>query len=566
MKYAVILICLFCCSPLVTAEIPEETDARETKFSAQVDVNVVNVDVFVRDGKGNPVQGLKVDDFLLKMDGVKRDISNFSVITEDVISTWLEAERRHLKPQENCEGVEALPVLRPIWVVLYVDNENLHPIDRNRALRRIREFVTDSLHPPMKMMVVANEGRLKVVQDFTDDPTVINHALRGLTKYSGGWIERRNSRMEILQDMEEAKSRGYGRSQQESISGGIKEDAYHRILAVAREEANSLDFSLMALRQIVDILAGLEGRKSILYLSNGLPMTPGLGLMHEYATQFHDNSILSIRGRMNHQRQFNSLGSRAASQDINFYTIDAQGLEVGLSGGADSSYSTDPTASRIGQSNYQASMRYLAERTGGIAIVNTNDISEGLGKIRQDFFSYYSLGFEVRIDENDSVHRIEVELPGRKDVDLRFRRRFVARSLETRIQDQLTGALLLDIADNPMGLRLTASEPVPAVGERWTVPVELKIPLAEVALLPFENDRVGRVVIFVGSRDTEGGQSDLQKQHHEIRVPVSEDNIPEFWSYKANLLMAGGSHRVVVAVLDEMTRKVSYVALNLHVP
>ena len=35
----------------------------------------------------------------------------------------------------------------------------------------------------------------------------------------------------------------------------------------------------------IAMLAGVEGRKSIIHISSGLPMTPGYGLMQEYAGQ-----------------------------------------------------------------------------------------------------------------------------------------------------------------------------------------------------------------------------------------------------------------------------------------
>jgi len=552
---AVILLMLLCSSLSMAAEETPSTPS----FTGGVDVNIVNIDVFVRDRDGNPVSDLKAEDFLLSRDGVRQEITNFAVITEDLIQTQLEARARALPGREKAgETTPASTIkLRPIWVVVYIDNENLDPIDRTRVLRRIREFVTESLHPPMQMMVVSNQAGLKVLQDFTNDPRQVNAALRATTSFSGGWLERRNTRLEIIQDMRDSKNQGYGRSNDKDTAGGRRQGVYQQILVAAREEANDLDFSLMALRQIVDTLSGLDGRKAILYVSNGLPMTPGLGLMHEYASLYHDNSILSNRARFDRQAQFQALTARATSQDINFYTVDAAGLDVGLGGGAESSYGADPTASRVGESNYQGPMRYMAQRTGGIAVVNTNDVSEGLQRIRNDFFAYYSLGFEARLESNDSVHRIEVSIPGRKNLDIRYRRRFIARSLESRIQDRVSSALLLDIDDNTMGLILTHGETAPAAGERFTVPVRLEVPLEHIAMIPTGEERVGRIELFVGARNLDGRQSDLQRQHHEIRVGPGQD-APERWKYDASLLMGKGSQKVVIAVLDEMTHKVSY--------
>jgi len=568
--FTFLLLCLILLPPAsaLAVEKPQPTPGPIDSFGGSVDVNVVNVDVFVRDSKGNPVMGLKADDFLLSRDGIRQEISNFAVVTEELIQTRLQNQAQLMLPPPPAEEKkEAELHLRPIWVVLYVDNENLDPIDRTRALRRIRQFVTESLHPPMQMMVVSNQAGLKILQTFTTDPREINSALRSIGNYSGGWEERQGTRLKIIEDMRDANAQGSSSNRQRGRSTGIgqQQGMYQQILAAAREEANDLDFSLMALRQIVDTLAGLNGRKSILYLSNGLPMTPGLGLMHEYATLYQDNSILSSRGRFDHQAQFQALAARASSQEINFYTVDAEGLNVGLGGGAESSYSGDPTASRVGETNFQGSMRYMAERTGGIAVINTNDISEGLSKIRDDFYAYYSLGFKVRNEANDSVHRIEVTLPEHKKLDVRYRKRFVARSLESKIQDRVSSALLLDIDDNSMGLLLLHGKPSPAAGEHWIVPLHIEVPLDKIVMIPTNKDVIGRVELFVGARDLDGRQSDLQRQHHEIRFKAEEEQ-PKHWKYDTSLLMSKGAQRVVIALLDEISHKVSYASMTLSVP
>ena len=40
------------------------------------------------------------------------------------------------------------------------------------------------------------------------------------------------------------------------------------------------------------------------------------------------------------------------------------------------------------------SLAYLAEQTGGFAVVNTNDLAEGLSRIGNDVRDYYVIGYE----------------------------------------------------------------------------------------------------------------------------------------------------------------------------
>jgi VWFA-related protein len=560
---------------ITLVSVPQMLPAEETEvppaveFTDEVNVTIANIDVYVRDREGNPVTGLGRDDFVLTMNGVRQEISHFAALTEEVIESRLEPGVPGAVPAPASEdfgdGREVSEVIRPTWVVLYIDNENLHPIDRTRVVRRVREFVAENLKPPVQMMVVAYQGSLKVIQDFTDDPRAVNQSLRSLSKYSGGWISRESARAELVNEMREVVSSDHGR---DTETRGKKERMYQQIMGLAREEADSLSRSLVALRHTIETLSGLHGRKALIYVSNGLPMTPGLGLMHEYAAVFHDNTIMAARSRFDQQRQYRSLTSLASGQEVIIHTLSAEGLDVSFGGDASSAYGVDPTASQVGASNFLGSMRFMANQTGGIAIVNTNDPTEGLIKIRDDLFTFYSLGFRVGTTHEDRIHKIQVELPGVRGVDVRYRKRFVEKSLETRIQDRVMTALVIDLDDNPMNLRVTRGATAPATDERWTVPVEISVPYEELTMVPEGDDLVAHLVLYVGARSSDGRQSDVQRQIHEVRAPAAaRDSWQDGrFTITAQFLMKEGSHQVVVGLLDSLPRQASYATVNLSVP
>ena len=559
----VVVIFVVCCPPLVAQPEDDTKDGTsDLGFADSVEINLVNIDVYVRDRKGAPVTDLVLKDFVVREDGKVREITNFTVVDDEV---FRRVSGIGVPPVVEAEAVETglAMAVRPTWVVLYIDQENLHPLDRTRILRRVREFVTESLIPPVQIMVVANEGSLKVKQAFTSDARQITSVVRGMGKYSGGWVDRestRNDLIERMQDLKGEQSRGDG------ASARGNRQLFQEVVAYAREESFTLNHSLGGIRQVVDMLAGIAGRKSIIYVSNGLPMTPGLGLMHEYATSFHDNSILAYRSRFEKQAQYRSLASGASSQEVILHTLDAGGLEVNLGGGADVAYGADPTSSQIGSSNFQGSLRYLAERTGGIAVVNTNDVTGGLQRVRDDLYSYYSIGFPTRGAGNDTVHKVEIEIPGRSGLDIRHRGRFIHKSLETTVQDQVVSALLVGVDNNPMRVEIERQNPLPATGDLWTVPVQISVPMRELALLPVGDELVGHVVLVAGARDDDGKKSDVQREEHEIRIPAEIDLSDRRWTVDSRFLMEAGKHRIVVGILDQITRKASYVMLKLSVP
>lgn len=549
---------------------PTPGPAAGAGFHEEVQVTVVNVDVYVRDRDGDPVTGLSRADFAVTQDGVDMDVTNFAVLNRKVFEQRYSAgaTAATLPTPTPAATAADLPPIQPIWMVLYIDNENIHPLHRNRVLRQVREFVVENLHPPVQMMVVSYQRSLKVLQPFTEDSRAVNSALREVTTYTGARVERDNTQRDLIDDMMEADPNSHGGASGTGNQTGAMASMYQRVMAFADEQTNDLRFTLDALEQVVAMLSGLEGRKSIVYISSGLPMTPGIGLMHQYATTFHDNSILSRRSRVDRTRDYRSLTSTANGQEVTFYTVDASGLNALEGFSAEDRYGMDPTASSIGSRDLQNSLRYMADATGGLAIVNTNDISGGLTRIRDDLFNYYSIGYRIVASGQDRVHRIQVEVPGHKDYDVRFRQRFVEKSYETKIQDRVFSALMVDIDENPFDLELTAGEPAPASGKRWTVPLHLSFPLDRLTLLPVGKEYLATVTLFVGARNSEGQQSEIQRQEHQIRIPAADidEARAKRFGIDQQLLLDEGSHRVSIGLMDTVSREASYAQANLTVP
>ena len=538
-------------------------------FKQEVNVTVVNVDVFVRDKDDKPVRGLSKDDFRLFQSGVERPISHFAVMNEKIFQSQVHTEQTAISdliPEPEVPE-ELRAQVKPTYMLIYVDNENLRPLDRNRVLRNVRTFVTDTLMGPVQMMVVSYQRSFKVLQPFTADARAVNDALRSLGKDTGGRTERDSSRRDIVNRI---------RREEDNLRNRTSSDSYTRdsilqdVMSFADEEANNLSFTVTALRGAISMIAGLDGRKVVVYVSDGLPMVPGLGLFYEYSNIVQDTSILSLRSRYDRSRLFDSLVSAANGQNVSFYTIDAAGLMVGGGMSAEDRYAADVVASAMESNNYQDSLRFMADATGGLSITNTNDVSGGLDRVREDLFTYYSLGYTAAATGADKVHFIKVELadkPELKGLSLRYRRRFVEKSLETRVQDRVMTSLMVDVNDNPMNVEVTTGDPAPAMEDRSTVPVHVSVPLASIALIPENDDYVGRVVLFVAARDVGGKQSDLQRQEHEIRVPAKDYDVARTKNYgfDLQLLMEKGSFRVTVAVMDQVTRQASYSSTQLTV-
>jgi len=531
-------------------------------FIDEVELTVVNVVVHVTNNSGKVVTDLSKDDFKLLQDGDPKPISNFHLYTEEMYESYVVPELQSpladttaIETTASDEGFDP----RPVYIVLYIDNQNLHPIERNRALSQMRDWVRQNLRPPVQMMVVSYQRSLEIMQPFTSEPRKILDAIRAVRGYTGYRVTLDAELDEILDLMQ--------RQQEEAGSTGAAarstreyQHILGKVLSFADAENSDLVFSLQALRDTINVLAGLSGEKSIFYLSNGLPMVAGMGLFSAVSATYQDHAVLNNVGRYDRTNLFNSLVETANMQDITFYTLGVGGLEVDSMTGADVRAAKDPRAASRGADNYLDSMRYMARGTGGVAVLNTNDISLGLERIKDRLFTYYSLGYALNTSGGDKIHRIKVELPNHPQYNVEYRRRVVEKSHETRTQEKVLTGLMFDLDENPMGLQIGVEKAGPAAENRWLVPIYVSFDLRTVALLPQGEDYIGKVTLFIAAREKDGKHSDLVRQEHEVRVPADLYEMQRMGRFGVNvrMLMAEGSYRVSVGVMDQVTRQSSY--------
>ena len=554
--------------PSASAPAPPAPDDRSEvvgglAFVDELELTVVNIDVLATDKDGHAVIDLEMDDFRVFQDGQERELSHFALYTEEVISRITEASAGELSPLSppgdevpaTEQGASMGSKIKPVYIVLFIDNENLRPMDRNRVLSQMRSFLRGVMYPHVQVMVVTYQRSLVVQQPFTSDSKEITDALREVRMITAGRSTQDTERKKILNEFASLRQQGARGDERTRI------ELENRIRSYADVIANELDFAINAVREVAVTLSGLPGRKYLVHVSSGLPMVPAKDLMWEYSSVFQNRSTVAMEARFNHRRHYQSLASAANSQGLTFYTIDASGLGgVGGTVSAEHAGASDPVTASLYVINHQEPLQYIAEKTGGRAILNVNDVTAGLDRFREDLFTYYSLGYTISGSGMDKVHRLKVELPGHPGYELSYRRSFVEKSLESKVQDRVFSGLTFDIKDNPMAVSVETAAASPAADDRWILPIEIGFPLESIALVPEGEEYVGRVVVFVAVRDDQGLQSDIQRREHEIRVTRSHFELKRSDRYviELPLLMKPGSYRIVVGVMDRLTRQASY--------
>ena len=67
----------------------------------------------------------------------------------------------------------------------------------------------------------------------------------------------------------------------------------------------------------------------------------------------------------------------------------------------------------------QESLAYLAEQTGGFAVLNTNDLARGLGRITDDLRGYYVIGYVPE----DGTFAAKGKTPRFRKISIKVKRR-----------------------------------------------------------------------------------------------------------------------------------------------
>ena len=110
----------------------------DSTFFETLDVMLINVEVFVTDKKGNPITDLEREDFELYVDRRPIAITNFYAV--DAGEPSLPQEAPESAMAETVEPapsvpVPAIPENQRLHLVVYVDNFNIRPLNRNPAAR-----------------------------------------------------------------------------------------------------------------------------------------------------------------------------------------------------------------------------------------------------------------------------------------------------------------------------------------------------------------------------------------------------------------------------------------------
>ena len=517
-------------------------------------VSVTNLDVVVIDGKGNRITGLKKEEFVVVEDNLEQVITNFSPIEQGKVLLPVEEAPAAAAPAPHAAAPATPPVSSApkTRIVLFIDNLHLSPFNRNRVLRSVETWVRDSVKDNVEGMIVVWNRSLKIRRKFTNDGRDLSDVLRQIEEESALGQEILSDRRNVVQAIDDSTT---------------ADQAAGRVRSYCLQLDNDLTFTIDAMKTTINQLSGVEGRKILIHVSDGLPQSPGAELWQYISDKYRDAMSHSTQ-LFEFDRTTKYLGviQAANAAGVSLYTIDATGLSVDSNVSAESRTTSQRIDVFIERNNLQSMLSLMAEETGGEAILNRNDVLIPLKGIEKDYTSYYSIGYRSIRSGLDRPHKVEVKLK-RKGFTVRARRSYLEKGVETQVREAVTSALFFPRDDNPLAVGLEVGKPVPADRENFAVPVIIRVPYARLAMLPEGTKVRGRVVFYFVVIDSAGLQSELTTQPVPVELDAKkfEALARKDFVYDVKLIMIPGGQKLSIAVRDDVTNATSYLQKSIFV-
>ncbi len=436
------------------AVVPALPQQRRATFTINTNVVIVNVTVLDRNGK--PIENLTKNDFQIYEDGKLQKLQavDFQHLNNQVLPP---ADKEQPPPEPKgynpeTEKAAAKSALlskyqdRRLMVMLF-DFSSMQPFEQIRAREAAIKFLTSQMTASDMVSIMTFGTELKTIQDFTADRDLLINTI---------------NRFRTGESSENATFADEGADTQDQSGQFVADETEFNIF--------NADLKLAALEDAARQLGQYPEKKALIYISGGIQ-----------------------KNGVDNQSQLRATVNTAVRANVAFYPIDARGLSALVPGGDASQQGAagNNLYNGAGQNsvrnnfvNQQETLASLALDTGGKALLDSNDLTDGMRQVQTDFSSYYVLSYVSSNTAQDGRYRrIQVKLAPQLAglrAKLSYREGYYGPTTFAHMRDtdkeaQLSQALLSDnpVTDLPIAVEVDYFR---LDKDKYFAPISVKIP------------------------------------------------------------------------------------------
>ena len=527
----------------VQSQVQASTGVATFSATAQLVVEEVSV----KDKNGKPVEGLKQEDFVVTEDNKPQVIKFFDYEKlEDVVEAApaLQAARTpDPVPLAKLTHTQIAP--EPTGKVLYKDHRllaiyfdmtSMQILDQLHALDAATTFVKKQMSPSDMMAIMQYTGTgVEVLQDFTDDKekllTIIATLVAG-----------------------EADNTGEANADASAADTGAafgQDDSEFNIFNTDRQ--------LAALQTATKMLGTLSEKKSLIYFASGMQL----------------NGV-------DNQAQLRATVNDAIRSGVSYWPIDARGLTAtsplgdatrGSQGGAGMYTGAAAMAQQMNFAKSQDTLYTLASDTGGKAMLDYNDLGQGIVNAEKAITSYYIIGYYTSNTNPDGkFRRVKITLPNNADAKLEYRQGYYANKEFGKFtvadkERQLEDALRLEDPVTELTIALEVNYFRQNKAESF-VPIMVKIPGSELALAQKGGAEHTRIDFIGEIKDDQGTTIQNIRDYRDIKLSgaTAAEWTKRPIAYDTGYNLLPGDYKLKVLARDNETGRIGTYMGSFHVP
>ena len=410
------LFTAFACTALAFSQ----TRPPQSGITLHAGARLVIIDVVVTDSHQNPVHNLSVSDFTLLEKGVSQQIRNFEEHTAPSAAETAKLGPLPSLPKGIFTNYTPVPPGSAVNVLL-LDALNTPMKDQAYVHYQLQQYLKHAT-PGTRIAIFGLTTHLTLLQGFTSDPDVLKALINKKNPQASPLLNDAVSGVDSDSLADSFSNFGNDPSTADVMANMQQFDAMQQSF----KQQMRTQYTLDAMNQLARYLAGIPGRKNLIWFSGAFPLNvmPDGDLSDPFA------AVASS------EDEFRETTNLLTLSQVAVYPVDARGLmtspvfDASVSG---SKFAKNPGAFAAANAKFlqqtaeeHMTMAQIAESTGGRAFYNTNGLSQAVTKAIDSGSNYYTISYSPTNMKWDGGFRkieIRVNKPG---LTLAYRRGYYA--------------------------------------------------------------------------------------------------------------------------------------------